>query len=770
MIEFDRHIPYLEYYLEHVAKAKKLGDDQLTGLCPFHEDHESSFGVNLETGKWLCRTGCGSGNIVTFEARLRGISNRDATKELCARYNIHESRSGSDGNKKSSALDISPDVLKLFEKIPPEILKFMIEVRGWSTEIIAKHRIGYNAKKLLHPGRVEAERITIPIFNEFGRLVNIRLYKPRAQERKMLSWSTKSEKTGFGKSRLYPHTSLTEAKERNELIYILEGEPDCLCGLSRGLLCITNTTGADSWRDEWNPLFKGLRVRIIYDNDEAGRKGISKILKHLPAFAAGVEFGTWPEWMGEKEDLTDWFVKYGKTKEDLETLTWRAASESGNDEDDPVAQRIQEVNKTHAIVMLGGKCLIMNEIVDPVFGRPDINFSAPSDFKTCYQNQPVCVVNGSGETKSVTLGSLWLGHKDRREYAGIVFSPGEETPGYYNLYQGFAYQPRKGCWDRLRNHIGEVICGNDDRLFEYTLAWMADTIQDPGGDRPGVAIVMRGAKGVGKGLFARTFGELFGSHFLHITHQSQLTGKFNNHQKDALVVFADECFWAGDKLSEGILKAMITEPTIRVEPKGKDSFAVKNHMRVIIASNDSWVVPAGLGERRFLVVDVENEDKQKNSYFEPIYEEIKRGGHEAMLYDLMQYEYSKKMLFNAPKTEALLVQIEEGLEPVQKFWLEKLKDGRLLRNDDRWRDLASTAKLYAEFLDFSKSLGHHYAPAPNAFARRLRALCPGTGRIKVLKDGSVYEREPALTFGSLTECRKKFEKVLGQSFDWEETE
>ena len=147
-----------------------------------------------------------------------------------------------------------------------------------------------------------------------------------------MSWSTGSKKKGtwqgFGEGRLFPLSALGQARSEEKIVYLIEGEPDCLCGESRGLCCITSTFGADNWKDEWNALFKGLHVRIAYDNDAAGRKGMARVCEHLPAFAEKVECITWPEWMGEKEDLTDWFVKYEKTKKDFEELPWVEAYHS----------------------------------------------------------------------------------------------------------------------------------------------------------------------------------------------------------------------------------------------------------------------------------------------------------------------------------------------------------------------------------------------------------------------------------------------------------
>jgi len=55
----------------------------------------------------------------------------------------------------------------------------------------------------------------------------------------------------------------------------------------------------------------------------------------------------------------------------------------------------------------------------------------------------------------------------------------------------------------------------------------------------------------------------------------------------------------GDVPNVGILKALITEETLAIEYKGKDVVHIKNHVRLLIATNRDWAVPAGLEERRF---------------------------------------------------------------------------------------------------------------------------------------------------------------------------
>ena len=115
---------------------------------------------------------------------------------------------------------------------------------------------------------------------------------------------------------------------------------------------------------------------------------------------------------------------------------------------------------------------------------------------------------------------------------------------------------------------------------------------------------MRGLKGIGKGQVGQMLMRIFQNHSLHITQSKHLVGNFNAHLVDALFLFLDEAFWAGDKQGEGTLKALITERTLMIEPKGVDAFQMPNRLKILIASNNEWAVPASADERRYFVLDV----------------------------------------------------------------------------------------------------------------------------------------------------------------------
>ena len=84
---------FKDYYLD-IAKELlpdgELKNNESWHLCPFHEDKNPSFSINIETGKYHC-FGCGEkGDIINLYARLNNTTDAEAIKELKAKYLGHE--------------------------------------------------------------------------------------------------------------------------------------------------------------------------------------------------------------------------------------------------------------------------------------------------------------------------------------------------------------------------------------------------------------------------------------------------------------------------------------------------------------------------------------------------------------------------------------------------------------------------------------------------------------------------------------------------------
>lgn len=99
---------------------------------------------------------------------------------------------------------------------------------------------------------------------------------------------------------------------------ICEGEKDMIVARSHGFNAITLTGGSQSsFQKEYFQYFKDRKVFICYDNDEAGRTGSIRMYKDLKQYCDVYITDISSVCVETKEDITDFFVKYNKTAEDL---------------------------------------------------------------------------------------------------------------------------------------------------------------------------------------------------------------------------------------------------------------------------------------------------------------------------------------------------------------------------------------------------------------------------------------------------------------------
>ena len=370
---------------------------------------------------------------------------------------------------------------------------------------------------------------------------------------------------------------------------------------------------------------------------------------------------------------------------------------------------LDELNGRHAVISsVGGKCRVVSEEHDHTFDRPKIAMQSFADFSNRYMHRKIKIAVGkNGEDVTMPMGKWWLQNVNRRQFDAIVFVPGRDVPGAYNLWRGFTCEAVPGNCEKFLEHILTNICCGDEGHYKYLMTWLADAVQNPA--KPGgTAVVMRGKQGTGKSFFTKAIGKLWGQHFFQINQSKHLVGSFNAHLRDCVMLFADEAFFAGDKKSEGTLKAIITEETIPVESKGIDVEDCPNYIHLIMASNSDWVVPVALDDRRFFMLNVADDHRQDTAYFGEIADELDAGGYEALLHHLMTLDLSGVNLRDAPNTDALNEQKQLNLSPEESWWFDKLHEGRILSRQELWEDAVVKEELFSDFIYFVKQYAGNY--------------------------------------------------------------
>jgi hypothetical protein len=313
--------------------------------------------------------------------------------------------------------------------------------------------------------------------------------------------------------------------------------------------------------------------------------------------------------------------------------TVASISRAENKKREITESEIDELNARYFVVKIGGKSLI-GEFVTPLGeDRQMLSLMFVDAFKTWLANRKIAVRNHQGKERLKPLANAWLEHPKRRQYEGVDLDPswGAELPnGCLNLWRGFGVKPKKGEWPLLARHVSEVLANGDPKAADYIFQWTAWSLQHPG-ELAEAALVLRGGKGSGKGVFGNTLVKIFGEHALHIFHQSHLTGNFNAHLRSCLFLFADEAFWAGDKKGESVLKGLVTEKTLAIEQKGIDVVSCPNRLHVFMAANAEWAVPASHDERRFAVFEVSDRyakngaaENERKAYFDALHHELQK--------------------------------------------------------------------------------------------------------------------------------------------------
>jgi len=313
--------------------------------------------------------------------------------------------------------------------------------------------------------------------------------------------------------------------------------------------------------------------------------------------------------------------------------------------------------------------------------REDINkdhvvLYRTEDLKKEFQNKKVLDYQGD-KPKLVNLVDLWLDDSLRRTFpAGLTFAPDKVTPHHYNLWRGWSYTPKKGNVEPWLEFVRTVIAADNADHAKYIVDWCAQLVQRPR-QKIGVGLVVKGGKGGGKTKFGEMLGGLFSAHHKIVSKAEHVTGKFNKHLEDTLLLQCDEAYWAKNKAAEGALKDLLTNPRITVERKGVDSYSSDNYTRLLFTSNEDFVVPASFDERRFAVFEISMIRQQDTEYFSKLHNWYKFGGAEALLHYLMNYDLTNATPEAAPKTTALDEQKVESMNSIDQWLLSSLEAGQM---------------------------------------------------------------------------------------------
>ena len=435
----------------------------------------------------------------------------------------------------------------------------------------------------------------------------------------------------------------------------------------------------------------------------------------------------------------------------------KRAQRAGRDHGDVV----EEINRDHALVMAGDKVLVLRETVSAE-GTFEARYLSVDSFQSWLANRKVSVGDGK-----VPAAKIWLASPHRRQYLGITFAPEGAPDSYYNLWRGFDIEPREGDCSLFKEHLWHGVCGENEALFDWVFGWFAHLFQRPH-EKVGTALVLRGKQGTGKTKVGEVIGSMLGSYSVAVADPRYITGRFNSHLSRCLLLHADEAVWAGDRTAEGKLKDLVTGHYHLIELKGKEPFRVRNLVRLLVTGNPDWIVPAGLEERRFAVVDVGDGREQDHEFFAELDRQMDSGGREALLHELLAFDLSKVNLRRVPDTGALMQQKVASLAPEESWWFDRLHAGVVLEDHDGWKIIVPCVKVFDSYIRHAERIGIRRRSAETGLGIKIKELVPKLVRKRqpYMEAGAkageqVSRRGYCYEFPSLGDCRAAFEQRIG---------
>ena len=432
---------------------------------------------------------------------------------------------------------------------------------------------------------------------------------------------------------------------------------------------------------------------------------------------------------------------------------------------------VETLNDEFAFVIAGGGHHILWETTDEK-GHFRLDHLNEQSFHKMLAHKSIALADG----KRTPLSKMWISDNDCRRYEGLVFTPGKEVDKrFYNMWRGFAYQPIqpgetidprwKAGLDAFLEHALMNVCNGDEKLFHYLISYFAHLIQRPW-EKPLVALVFKGAKGVGKNAIVERVCELITPHYTIADDRRYLTGQFNGHMESCLALTLDEAAWPGDKEAEGRLKGLITGKHHNIEHKGKEGFKVDNLTRVFILGNETWLVPATHDERRFCVFNVGDGRRQDRKFFRTMREDMEAGGYRLLLSYLLEYDIAGLDINDAPMTQGLIDQKHASLEPFEQWYLDCLMEGSLIGSAARGIDFSkiNTDTFRNAFAEYCRRRQiRTRLPDERQIGKTLSQVARSMKKVRVRVGGELgYE----YVSGGLEALRRDWEKYVGGAFPW----
>ena len=416
--------------------------------------------------------------------------------------------------------------------------------------------------------------------------------------------------------------------------------------------------------------------------------------------------------------------------------------------------------------------------------QPELSMYTKADADLKMKRHLEAVSVPTRNPKEVIAG-FWIS-PNTKEYDAIAFTPNLTPESTLNFWMGPTPLPRAGSWVKLRNYLRDVICNEDEKVYDYLICYLAHMVQRPA-EKPGTMNVLLGGQGTGKGIFFSLLRAIWTHTTMQVSDVDQVVGRFNAQIERNYIICMDEALFAGDKKTLDRLKSAVTEPVIQIEQKLQPSRSITSVHRFFAASNHDQFAHIEKDDRRFVFLRVSSKHKQDTLYFGQIVAAIESPTvMGALLYYLQHKNITAFNVRLRPATSESLSQKLKSLEGFERFWFEVLSTGNLTGQINKinltqgfeqfsvdWvgPEFVGSDWLKQKYVEFDRNSQRFQTVQIKFVREQLRKLCPSAKESRALQPDKCEKgvRHPrGFALPALALARQEFCTAIGAEIDWGE--
>lgn len=300
---------------------------------------------------------------------------------------------------------------------------------------------------------------------------------------------------------------------------------------------------------------------------------------------------------------------------------------------------------------------------------------------TAYEHVGYTHILPDGKQKKKQFIKIWLDDPNIRTYEEIgMYPPPLVCPNtVYNTWIPFPFQNQpftgpddpdinKEAIEAFISHI-DILCNQDPNSTNWVCSWFAHLLQCPA-VKPEHCISLISDEGAGKNTILNVMGDIIGRSKILETSSPErdVWGPFNSGMAGKILVILSETDKRNSFGADGKIKALITDPTIVINAKGKDAYECNSFVRGILTTNNKDPVHTSNDDRRNYILRCSDSLIGNTAYFNELHRILDTPNALRSIYwSFMQFDISNWNFRKVPRTSYHQDIIETSRNPIDMF-------------------------------------------------------------------------------------------------------